>query len=275
MKGFKRWFAGLTALVLCFALLGVVPAAEAAAARKKITITMKGDTVKIVYLGSVQSVVKIDGKKQTVATADLEWETNADADSRVMRLNAPKGSKINLRLTEKPKSGLIAKCESGRLVLVFEKGEKRTGIVYGNTAGYVSTSMLEKVSIPEEVKIGTATYKGNVKSSKSVALRKSPLSKGRKLASIRSGSEVLIFGEKDGWMEVEAKGYHGYMQTKSIVVDATKTIETGVAAAEGAVVAPAEATKAPDATVAADDTADTADEEDAGEMEEGIDPDDT
>ena len=224
-----RWRAIVRALALCCLLticLGFLTPAPAQAAQKGKALSLfYTDTagtrspVELVTPGSATSVIKLNGVTLAVNNIQLDWETNATGTHRIAVIHAPSTGRASLRLTEKPKSKVLTKCPAGKVVLVFDYGEKYTGVFYKGYGGYVLTEALKFIG--DRVSLGGATvsYEGSTTRTTNLRLRASPNQSGQSLTAVNPGMRATMVGAAANWVEVDINGWHGYIRIKFLTLD--------------------------------------------------------
>ena len=179
------------------------------------TVSWNGGTVEVRAVGAWESVVKTDGSETTVPSDELTWES--ETEIRYAYIWAPKTGNANLRLGPRSKASVIAKAETGRMVLVFMKGKQMSGILYNGTVGYMSNSTLKFVktdTVPKAT--ATLSYKGKADAKTNVIMRTGAAQGSRAVAKLQPGLPVVIFKLGKNWSEVECNGWHGYVMTQHL-----------------------------------------------------------
>ncbi len=177
----------------------------------------RGDTeipVRLVTLGSAQSLV-YDGQEVFPApTYDLYWETAAEPTQQLAVIAAPRTGKATLRISPASDGRELMQCSSGTLVIVLIPGEAWTHILCDGQSGYILTSALTFLSastmdgiLPRELH-----YKGKTDPSATISMYLTP-SFERKVAEFPAGTQVLLFKEGRTWSLVEVNGMRGYVKT--------------------------------------------------------------
>lgn len=177
-------------------------------------------TVEIKYLGVLETCIRDASGERIVLTTELEFETEAPAGKRIAYIYAPKTAKCSMWKKASKKSELITKCKAGTVVMVLEYGREFCRIRYNGKEGYVLTSCL-RFPGKNVAAIGTGkiSYNGKATGSTTVNIRGAGSSSAHKIAEWRTGTEVTVFGYKDGWYEVEYRGIHGWVQEKYLTLD--------------------------------------------------------
>ncbi len=219
----------LRAIALCCSLLlclGVFPLQTASAAQKGKALSLNyvdssgnRSPVELVTPGSAMSVIRMNGVTMAVNNTQLEWETNATGEKRIAVIHAPSKGRATMRLTEKPKSKVLTKCPAGKVVFVFDYGEKYTGIFYNGYGGYVLTGALKFIG--DRISLGGATvsYEGSTTRTTNLRLRARPDQSGQSLTAVNPGMRATMVGAAANWVEVDINGWHGYIRIKFLTLD--------------------------------------------------------
>ena len=178
----------------------------------------KSVTVKV--LGVKESLIVVDKEEQTVATAELVFETEADADKAIAVIYAPNTGKCSLRKKASTSADVIVKCKAGTVVSVLEYGSKFCKINYDGKVGYVLTSCLKfQESGRELLGTGVLTYNGKATGRTTINVRNSPDGDSAKIAEWKTGTKVQAFALDNGWYEIEYDGTHGYVMQKYLTME--------------------------------------------------------
>ena len=178
----------------------------------------KSVTVKV--LGVKKSLIVVDKEEQTVATAELVFETEADADKAIAVIHAPNTGKCSLRKKASTSAGVIVKCKAGTVVSVLEYGSKFCKINYDGKVGYVLTSCLKFQECGRALLgTGVLTYNGKATGRTTINVRNSPDGDSAKIAEWKTGTKVQVFALDNGWYEIEYDGVHGYVMQKYLTME--------------------------------------------------------
>lgn len=183
-------------------------------------ITWNDQTVTVKVLGVKESRIVVDKEEQTVATAELVFETEADADKAIAVIHAPNTGKCSLRKKASTSADVIVKCKAGTVVSVLEYGSKFCKINYDGKVGYVLTSCLKfQESGRELLGTGVLTYNGKATGRTTINVRNSPDGDSAKIAEWKTGTKVQVFALDNGWYEIEYDGVHGYVMQKYLTME--------------------------------------------------------
>ena len=226
-----------------------------------------------------------------VRTKDLSF-SNEPFTNQIAIVFVKRSNKLPLHRTASTKSGHAADVPDGSYVVVLEKGDTFSHVLYKKYGGKVYEGDLQNAYLSfretwtDDVFQAVLHDPAKPKRKTSINMRSSNSAKGKKVSVIptydkaRKGSTILtVLQIKDDWAEVETeKGLHGYI--KASWVEATQPApveETEAAAAEEteAAVEETETTAAEEAETAAEeaDIEETATED--IELLEGADMDET
>jgi len=179
--------------------------------------------VDVVYLGLARSTVVLQGAQQVVNTCDLMWETDAPENKVLAVINTPKVGYAWLRAkpSTNKKVMKMEKCITSSVVRVLDTNKEWTFIDYNGVRGYVKSGSLTFYdNNPRTYQTGTACVNGRVMKGEVVPLRASAKSSSRKLADCAMNTPLTIFSEDGKWIEVDAMGFHGYIESKHVMMDA-------------------------------------------------------
>ncbi|MBR6029257.1 MAG: SH3 domain-containing protein [Clostridia bacterium] len=222
-------------LALLCALLLLTQCVSAIAAEGSTPVSMRQEdgtirkNVQVRFLGSVLTTIWDGGQNLIIPSSRLIWDRTAPLDQHFAYLYY-KNKTVNLRLTEKPKSAILAKATVGKIVMVAEVGEKYSKIVYGDTVGWVATSVLRFLGPLEETPVSAQiSYKDSVTSTHKVNLRQGPSKGSKVLTGLQPGMTAVVRSQKDDWAEIEVNGWHGWIQTQFLTVTGPVSLEPEVA----------------------------------------------
>ena len=179
--------------------------------------------VEVAYLGLARSMIVLQGTQQMVNTCDLMWETDAPENKVLAMIKSLKDGYTWLRAkpSTNKKVMKMEKCVSGSLVRVIDTNKTWTFIDYNGVRGYVKTNTLTFYdNTPKTYQMGTACVNGKILKGEVVPLRISAKSSSRKLADCAMNTPLTIFSVDGKWVEVEAMGFHGYIESKHVLMEA-------------------------------------------------------
>ena len=214
-------FAALALLLCC--LCTALCAALADDAVKLLFHTEEGETeeVEMAVPGIVFSQVKSDGQVITVASSDLEWDTEAEAGKGIAYISAPNTGRS--QVLRKPNGGskTMGRLKTGKIVMVMTAPSgKFIGIDYYGKIGYVLTATIAYPNTKNGVQTGlVCTKDGTTTGKQTINLRMRTSRRSRKIAAIKVGTPVTVYGINKGWAEVDADGWHGYLMEEYIALD--------------------------------------------------------
>lgn len=197
------------------------PEASATTDDPTVTATSDGNVqVTLEQLGSTTSKVTYNGTTTEVATSDLVFSSDVPEDKQIAVVYAPRTGKASLREKASTESDTIKKCKAGTIVSVLSYGKKFCKINYNGSVGYILTSCLQFVS-PDEQPTGTAvlSYKGKATGSTTINVRNDADGDSAKITEWRTGTSVQVYGEEDGWYEIEANGMRGFVMDEFLTMD--------------------------------------------------------
>ena len=169
--------------------------------------------VRVKALGSVLSVVKGENGELTLPSSWLIWDRTAPLDQHFAYIYYTKSTKVNLRLTEKPKSSIIDKAKVGRIVMVADVGESYSRVIYEGQVGWLPNSVLRFLTPAQtEPLYAVISYQGQTTGKKQINLRQGPSKSSKTLVKLTVGQTAVALGLENGWYELEVNGWHGYVQ---------------------------------------------------------------
>ncbi len=196
-------------------LLLMLVCALPAEADSQLRVTWQGTAVDLKTIGSWQTVIRTGGRDVTVPSSELAWESTTDV--RFAYVYAPKAGKVNMRMSGRSKASIITKIPTGRIVIVFEKNDTWSGILYDGLIGYVQNSTLRFIEAPDTPRAtATLSYKGKTDVKTKVTMRSGANQGSRAVIGLRPGMAVTVFEKGKTWSEVEVNGYHGYVLTEHL-----------------------------------------------------------
>lgn len=185
-----------------------------------LVVTWNDQTVTVKTLGIKESLIVVEKEEQTVATAELVFNTEAEADKVIAVIHAPNTGKCSLRKKASQSAGVITKCKAGTVVCVLQYGKQFCKISYNGMTGYVLTSCLKFYGTePEVIGTGVLTYNGKATGKTTINIRNAADGDSAKIAELRTGTHVQVFALHDGWYEIEYNGIHGYVMQKFLTIE--------------------------------------------------------
>ncbi len=196
------------------------PASSGAAAiegNKLMAGTLDGGSAQVVQLGVYQSKVMKNGKEELALTRDLTLPTNMATGEQLASIYAPNTGKCSLRESDSSSGKLVKNCTAGAVVLVLEMGEEFSKIFYDGDMGYVLTSCLALCDASGEVPgKGTLALNGKTDGRSTINIRNTTSTGSYKVAEWKTGTQVTLLSQEDGWYEVENDGIRGYVMEKFV-----------------------------------------------------------
>ena len=186
-----------------------------------------------------------------VRTRDLSF-SNEPFDGQLAIVFLKRSNKLPLHKTASANSKRITDVPDGSYVVVLEKGDSFSRVLYGKYEGYLQNSYLSfRIAWQDDVTQAVLRDPKNPKRKTSINLRSADTMNGKKVAVVptwdkkaKTNTILTVLQIKGDWAEVEtAKGIHGYMKAdwlemqealEPAVEDAE--LEEGVAMEETAVV---------------------------------------
>lgn len=178
------------------------------------SIVIQGEVqVSLEQLGTTTSRISYQGTVSEVPTSELRFGSDVPDDKKIAVVYAPRTGKASLREKASTSAAVITKCKAGTIVSVMEYGKKFCKISYNGSVGYILTSCLQ-FHAPTEQPIGEAvlTYNGKATGRTTINIRNDADGDSAKITEWRTGTTVLVYGQENGWYEIEANGMRGYVK---------------------------------------------------------------
>ncbi len=170
-------------------------------------------------LGTVTTLVAWQGKSFEIATVELFAASTVPPEQQLAIIYAPKEGTAALRRSASTSAYLTRHCKAGYLVKVLEYGKKFCKVIYDGDTGYVLTSSLRFITPGTEPDArALISVNGRTNGATYVNVRCAPDKNSAKVAEWDTGTEVLIYGEQNGWYQIEARGRRGWVLEKFLTV---------------------------------------------------------
>ena len=218
---------------LCFAALPAQAVRTPKEEELIATVTLAsepGKAVELETLGTVTSLVRVDGQTREIPTAELVFGENVPMEKRVAVVRATRTGQATMHSVKSVKSYTVMyKVPCGTIVGVVKTGSKYTRIVYKGKLGYVLTAALEYLS-PASTPLGRGTISlyGKATGKTEINIRGSGSHYSRIITSWKTASEVLVWAKEKDFYEVEFNGVRGWVQEKFL----TCAFETSAVSAD-------------------------------------------
>lgn len=186
-------------------------------------------TVSLVTLGLVDSVVKLNGETITVMTRDLTWDHDVKDENKLLAVvDAKRTGQATMHAKSKAKSDVLKKVDTNRIVLVLRIGKSYTRVLCDGVEGFILTDVLDFYPVggvkdegkPAPVP-GWVSYKGKVNSRQSINIRQNGQNGSRIIEEIPAGTPVWVFDQDGKWAEIEVDGYRAFILSEYITLDDT------------------------------------------------------
>ena len=181
--------------------------------------------VTLVTLGTAVSEIRLDKETFTVPTADLRWDTTADADEMLAVIKAHKTGEGSLRVKASSKSACIEKITTNRIVLVLEKGKKFTKVMHEGKIGYVINTALTFYPVggvkegEAEPMPGWVSFRGKLNSRNTINIRQNGKNGSRILTDFIAGTPIMVFKQEGKWSEIDVGGYRAFILSEYVTLD--------------------------------------------------------
>ena len=180
------------------------------------------EAVELISAGSVNSTVKVGGETLYVDTCHLVYDIgDVQDDQRFAIINAQKNGYATMHLKANVKSAVVGRFMTNRVCLVLDVGKKYTKVWVDDAMGYILTSSLTFLEgHAEDTYLAKMSFNGKVKSANSINIHMNGKNRSRILDAIRCGTQLTVFSvSDDGWTEIEASGWHGWVLSKYVTYD--------------------------------------------------------
>ena len=200
-------------------------ASASAAAQFALYLTQEGGQTEVrdAQMGLAWSQVTLDGETIEVRTADLEWGSQAPEEQRMAVVYAPKSGKASVYADTKSKKAVLCKAEDGLVLMVLNVGERYAKVWVKGHVGYMLTTTLTFHAIADAGTDGlpgrgVLSSKGKTEGRAKISVKDRPKSAGRVVQKLPIGTPVTVFSDTGNWAEVDAGGYHGFIQSKYLTM---------------------------------------------------------
>lgn len=187
---------------------------------EELSANQGGIQVTLEQLGTTTSKISYQGSVSEVPTSELMFGNDVPDDKKIAVVYAPRTGKASLREKASTSADVITKCKAGTIVSVLEYGKKFCKITYDGSVGYILTSCLQ-FHAPTEQPVGEAvlTYNGKATGRTTINVRNDADGDSAKITEWRTGTKVLVFGQENGWYEIEANGMRGYVKDDFLTME--------------------------------------------------------
>ncbi|MBR1585939.1 MAG: SH3 domain-containing protein [Clostridia bacterium] len=178
-------------------------------------------SVEVVQLGSLYTIVSLNGKKSTVLTSSLTYGENVPENQKLAIIYAPRTGTVGLHRGASKESRTIKICDPGVMVMVLKKGDTYSKVNYKGTVGYIKNTSMKFFGAVEKdaVTAGTLSSKGKVTGKTSITVRNNADKTSSVVAKWQVGTEVTILSNTKDWYEIEAKGIRGYVKSEFLTMN--------------------------------------------------------
>ena len=182
----------------------------------------------MVTLGTVNSLVLLDGELQMVNTCRLTYETEkVEDEQRYAMINAQRNGYATMHLSASVKSPVVNRIMTNRVALVLDVGTRYTKVWVDNCQGYIQTTSLTFLQgIGTNTQLAKMSLKGKIKSNNTINIHMNGKSKSRILDDVRCGTPMTVFSvTDDGWTEIETDGWHAWVLSQFVTYDDQEGIQ--------------------------------------------------
>jgi beta-N-acetylglucosaminidase/uncharacterized protein YgiM (DUF1202 family) len=141
-------------------------------------------------------------------------------------VNVNSGS-LNLRNSATTSADIVTTIKKGTAVTVYSEENGWAKIKANEKEGYVSSKYLSSTKLEKNSDTSTPTMNTTTKyvnvSSGSLNLRKSATTSADIVTTIKKGTAVTVYSEENGWAKIKANGKEGYVSSKYLISDKSKT----------------------------------------------------
>lgn len=171
----------------------------------------------IITLGTYSSLVKTaEGEQLEVASSTLLQDRTAGSKTplRMAYIGKTYSGKVAVRKAPKVTATTLKKITDGRLMLVLGVENSFAHVVInGKLEGYVQAILLKYVDMnTQPIGTGILALNGKTNGKAVINIRIAPSLDARRVADLKTGTVVTIWGESGKFYEVEADGCHGYVR---------------------------------------------------------------
>lgn len=167
----------------------------------------------LIQIGTGMSVISVNGRKQSVPTRELFW---GEGEKPLLAVVTEKKN-ILLRNAEGKRAGTIPPCT---ILPVLKEEEDAFYVQYGDLRGYVRKNAVETVEpLQGEIRTGRISVNGSTSGRASVKMRFGPSEKHKVMGNWKTGTEVCVIAESDGFWQVEGKGMRVWVHRDYLTPD--------------------------------------------------------
>ena len=178
--------------------------------------------VRLVKLGLTEStVITAQGEEVTVPTHYLKFADNVDAAHLLGTVYAPRTGEASIRETEGGSAKVIEKGKSGRVVAILEyDGGNFTRIRYEDgVEGYIRTDcLLFHNGKDAPLGVGILHIDGAKDGSRNVSVYADTATSKARIATWKTGTEVIVHSGDGKWYMVELDGWYGCVQSQYLTL---------------------------------------------------------
>ena len=168
--------------------------------------------VELVTFGTVESIIEVDGVKQTVCTRDLTWQTDG---CEMQAAYIPGKKAVNLRDAEGKRLARLSGCT---VLPVLSISEEKICVRYEGSRGYLARGDAELVAIDEgSAPVAVLTLNGSTTGKAKIKARYTPA--GSIATYWTVGTRVAIVGEEEDYFMVEADGKRYWIQKEYLTME--------------------------------------------------------
>ena len=203
--------------------VGTAPAAREGIEYLDVTFAVDDTTgsAKLITLGTVNSVIAIGSTAYSIATADIDWETNASEGKRIAVVNNVVLSSYYLRKRGDSNGQRLANVPAGAVLAVLDdsNGNNYTRVCFNGLTGYIATSLLSFTDGEDALATGVLSYEGATFGNRSVVLWSASSLLSRDVGKWPIGTIVSVLEYNDNWVRVEVDGYQGWVRREFVTFD--------------------------------------------------------
>lgn len=182
--------------------------------------------VEMLAPGTIYSQVKLNGEKTYVDTCHLVYDIGeVPDDHRFAIINAQKNGFATMHNRASAKSDVVGRFMTNRICLVLDVGEKYTRVWVDDCVGFIQTGSLIFMDGREEnTALAQISYKGRTNSKATINIHMNGKNRSRILDDLICGTQMTVFSTtEDGWTEIEAGGWRGWILSEYVTYGAATT----------------------------------------------------
>ncbi len=170
----------------------------------------------LAVIGTNECSVEQDGEMVRVATGSIRFNDDNKKNRMVGYVKPNREGCVYFYAQPSPKSRLLGYLNAGTMVGIIKTGKSFSRVYVDGVVGCIKTNAISYMNIDKmPSSTGVLSINGMVSEDVTVNLLSSN-SNGYIVTSLPSGLEMLVWGKKGKYYEVEGNGYHGWVSQTNL-----------------------------------------------------------